>query len=347
MQRFRIRPLEALAFIGCLLVLGNAQYLAAKDKYFLSDNIHDSLGCKGRFEVRKPDYRDETFLFRLFVPSVARTPGFDEKLPLIVWMHGHGPDEFSKPNEGHLFYIHNCIFVNYVRPADANFFLLAVQCPAADRPWFGKQPGGHGIKKPIEPGEAVVQIIGRLCTEEPIDRDRVSIIGISSGGSAALEMAMRYPHLFSAIAPTASSGGDVSRLDRIKNVPVWAFYNAKDSQGLINELSKTTRALQGSGGICSLTEVPGELVGDHDAWHEAFSKHGLLKWLLAQNRTQSRWASHYKWLRHTHLNWDHLGPQTVLIVLLFACWTIRRMGRIRHRRAMCLELTLQEHHPWK
>lgn len=338
MRRLRMQTIHVIVGLVSFCFL-DAPYASCMDgDYYLSDDVHNVLGCEGHLEIDESDFQKEAFLFRLFVPLVTRTPGFDKKLPVVVWLHGHGPDEFFQPNVGHLFHIHGSLYIDYVRPADANFFLLAVQCPAMDRPWFGKQPESPEGNQLIEPGEAVVQIVKRLCREvAAIDCDRVSLIGISSGGTAVLEMGIRHPQVFSAIAPTSSRGGDISRIARLKDVPVWAFYNVQDSQVLISELTKTMKALQESGGICALTGVPGMLDG-HDSWHEAFSQHHLLDWLLAQERAQSRWTSHSKWLRHTHLNWDYLGPQSVLIALLIICWIIWRIERIRRRRDVAVEI---------
>ena len=44
-------------------------------------------------------------------------------------------------------------------------------------------------------------------------------------GSAVL---IGYPEVFAAVVPLSSAGGDVSRADKLANVPIWAFHNRND-----------------------------------------------------------------------------------------------------------------------
>lgn len=193
-----------------------------------------------------------------------------------------------------------------MQPTDANFFLLVVQCPTMSRSWFGSQEQEKDRPVPLEPGEAVMAILKWVLATQLVDPERVSLFGISSGGSATWEIAARYPEVFSAVAPTASSGANHLPVEKLTAIPVWAFYNEKDSEGLKSGLASTVRALQAAGGIVQMTAVPGNRVGNHDAWSEAYGLNGLRDWLLDQNRGQGNLTSRWKFFRHMYLQRERL-----------------------------------------
>lgn len=320
-----------------LLVRLNNYYLFADELLSLQPGQDSSLGDEGTFIIDRPGIAKEAFLFRLFVPSKARDKHSMKKLPLIVWLHGHGPIEFSKPNVGSLFYVHECLFSDYFHPSDADFYVLVVQCPSITRGWFRAHSKQGMEEHLVEPGEAVVAILDCVLANAAIDAEKVSVIGISSGGNAAWEMAMRYPRKFSAVAATASIGADRSRLAEIASIPVWAFYNEKESKGLISELSSTVSALQLAGGLVHLTSVPGENLDGHNAWNEAFSKHDLRAWLLNQRRGQFRLTSQLKFAYHNCFRWQYVWPRAIpaigVLTIAIVWWNERR------RRAMQFVLT--------
>ncbi|WP_152100930.1 hypothetical protein [Lacipirellula parvula] len=289
---------------------------------------HASLFEEGAFNVNDGVHATERFVYRIFKPDVRHDAGAKEKLPMLVWFHGHGPLEFSTNNRGQLLYVHECVFSQFERPSDCRCYLLAVQCPDASRMWFGHQ-GEDGGKPLIEPGEAVARIVQTLCVTEPVDSDRIGLVGISSGGNAVWEFAMRYPDLVSAIAPTSASGGDVAAIAQMKKVPVWAFHNAHDSSDLRDGTLATLFALQQNGGVGWFTEVLGKDVDPHNAWREAFLEHGLLQWLTSQKRGQTPPQSHWQFWKHPKFNSQWLLPAWVLIAATITVYVvlIRRSKR--------------------
>ncbi|GAB3890883.1 hypothetical protein GCM10029964_063140 [Kibdelosporangium lantanae] len=62
---------------------------------------------------------------------------------------------------------------------------------------------------------------------EPVDPDRVYLVGLSSGGRGIYDLLKKYPDRFAAAMPT-SGWGDVSGMDGITRVPLWADHSIDD-----------------------------------------------------------------------------------------------------------------------
>lgn len=324
-------------YVSQIVMLLAWSFLAINAHAAESNQLHGaSLFDEGTFLIHDAEHAVEAFAYRLFRPKSDASAVPPKKLPLLVWFHGHGPLEFSTTNRGQLLYVHECVFSQFERPSDCRCYILAVQCPSAVRPWFGSQGGAEG-KPLIEPGEAVARIIDSLVATESVDPHRISLIGISSGGVATWEFAMRHPDVVSAIAPTAASGGDIKRINRMSAVPVWAFHNSNDSKFLRDGTLTTMASLQKSGGICWFTEVPGKDVDKHNAWREAFLDHGLFQWLVSQEKRQTKWQSQWKHWRHTWLNIGWLWPKSLSLLFVVVCLAVWRQYE-RSRRRFFLQL---------
>jgi len=115
-----------------------------------------------------------------------------------------------------------------------------------------------------------------------VDRGLVYVSGLSSGATAALELAIHHPDRIAAVAPVAFTAIPTD-LCRMKDVPSWIFHNAGDErvpEGRAKKLAAELKACGGSGDV-KLTIFP---VEGHDAWTEAYRTHELYEWLIRQRR---------------------------------------------------------------
>ena len=265
------------------------------------------------------EYQDKLFRYRLFVPRSLKPK---KRYPLIVWLHGLG--ESGSDNGIHL----RQVLLMIDDPEHLEkfpFFLLAVQCPRSDPAWFhgGSEATGSGSSgKSGEMGSVTVEILRKVMREYPVDQDRVCLSGVSSGGGGCWEMAMRYPQLFAAVAPMSSGGGEVSRADRLVDIPIWAFHNRNDTATRPDGVQRMVAAVKEAGGErIHLTVVPG---GGHDCWRVAFKEHEALGWMLAQRRGSLVWRvppGSRPW------KWWHVAPVpgAAVAVLVWLGWrTVRR-----------------------
>ena len=74
-----------------------------------------------------------------------------------------------------------------------------------------------------------MQLIEQICSEDRIDRNRISLTGHSMGGTGTWDLALAYPDTFSRIAPMSGSVQTTSEnLAILKNTKVWAFVGEDD-----------------------------------------------------------------------------------------------------------------------
>ncbi len=205
--------------------------------------------------------------YRLYVPEKGRVT---LPAPLLVWLHGDG--ERGDDNLNHL------RWMNLVFEAENNsppLFILAVQHPANQR-WF--TPGSQS-----DTVSAVSEILEQIQAKYPIDRDRIYLSGVSTGGTACWELACRHPQRFAAMAPMASTGGDVSKASKLAKIPIWAFHSRTDRLK-VDRARAMVDAIQSAGGNARLTETDQKTMSSHDCWTPAIQDYHLLDWLLAQRR---------------------------------------------------------------
>jgi predicted peptidase len=206
-------------------------------------------------------YHHQLFRYRLFVPRGLKPT---ERYPLLVWLHGLG--ENGEDNQRNLAWLQ--LVLNYCKDIEKfRFFILVTQCPHTDPMWF------HGSQESPDDMVAVTaEILRQTIRERPVDPNRVYLSGVSSGGSGCWEMA---------VVPLSSSGGDVSRVAKLKDIPIWAFHNLHDEMTSPAGVKDMVAAVERAGGAVHLTLL--SAVG-HDCWWAAFQKYEVLAWMLSQRR---------------------------------------------------------------
>jgi predicted esterase len=234
----------------------------------------------GLFDIRECSYtgggyRDKIFGYRLFVPI---TGGKHEKRPLIVWLHGHG--EGGNDNTAHLRWIDRLIMPAPWTRERFPFFVLAVQCIDGNRDWTTNDASQDNMV------DVAAAILDRLLREFPIDRERVYLSGVSSGGTGCWELAVRHPKYFAAVVPFSSGGTSRPALEQLVGIPIWVFHSNEDTKPPVDVVQRTVTNLQAVGGTVELTQIP---TGDHDCWTAAFARYDVLDWLLLQRRGRMSW----------------------------------------------------------
>jgi predicted peptidase len=147
------------------------------------------------------------------------------------------------------------------------FIVVSPQCPK-DRSW-----------EPIELAALLDELTGNL----KVDKDRISVTGLSMGGFGTWRLAAFSPERFAAISPICG-GGEPFWAGRIAHLPTWAFHGAKDKGVPVERSQEMIDALQEKGGTPKLTIYPD---AEHDSWTETYNNPEFYEWLLAQKRTSS------------------------------------------------------------
>lgn len=221
----------------------------------------------------------KTLPYRLLAPAAGDSA---KKHPLVLFLHGAG--ERGTDNARQLVW-----FWNAAKPSvltrkeyvDAQAYAVIPQCPDNQQwvnvPWA---KGSFATPPVSEPQQLTLDLIDSLLKTQPVDPDRVYVVGMSMGGYGAFDAVARRPELFAAAIPICGAG-DPTRAKAIAHVPVWAFHGEKDDAVPAAGSREMVAALKQAGGDVRYTEYPG--VG-HNSWSPAFEEKEFWTWLLAQKR---------------------------------------------------------------
>lgn len=194
-----------------------------------------------------------------FLYSVPDDIKDDEKLPLIVFLHGageRGNDLVKVCDQGLPKY--------FLNNKEERAILLCPQCE--ERKVWKMQV------------EKLYSFINRFIIELPVDKKAVSMSGISMGAYGTYDFAMTYPEMLSAIACVCGAG-DCWRAELIKDIPIRIFHGDKDDIVPVSNSYELYDAIKRSGGTVDLTIFHD--VG-HNSWDLAYGTSDVINWLLMQ-----------------------------------------------------------------
>lgn len=205
-----------------------------------------------------------------------------KKYPLVVILHGAG--ERGIDNTKQLVWFWNDKKPSVMtRPevAKEKAFVIVPQCP--DGKQFVEVPWGKGSytsPEVSEPLKLTLALVDSFVKEQPIDADRVYVVGMSMGGYGALDAVQRRPELFAACVSICGAG-DLSKAKEIAHVPVWTFHGADDGVVPVSGSREMVEALKKAGAAPKYTEYP---KAGHNSWSPAFEDKEFWNWIFAQKR---------------------------------------------------------------
>lgn len=284
------------------------------------------------FEFTGGGYKKEKFKYRLYVPRQA---DISNPLPMVVWMHG-----LSQAGSNNIAQMKGIdkFLLNGEDTAGHPYFILAVQCPANNNHWSPcRDP-----KTQDDMVNVLSAIIKKTWHDYPIDGERISVTGLSSGGYGAWELGIRFPELLSAIAPHGAGQANLAKIKNLKDVPVWAFHSENDKAVGPDGARRNVQMLNRAGGRALLTEIPASAskvayYEGHDCWTSAFQDYYLLDWLLSQRKGKSSYwngpgsisLSHRVSHAFRGWTWGQLLLQAAVPVAIVAgVWSVIRARRI-------------------
>lgn len=218
--------------------------------------------------------------YRMLSPAET-DPG--KKYPLVLFLHGSG--ERGDDNEKQL--AHGAsVFSNPVNSGKYPAFVVFPQCK--EKYWTGKidersfMPGSP-VPPESKTERTLMELIEYLISNNPIDIDRIYIIGISMGGIAAYDLVCRYPDKFTAAVPICGAVNP-DRLPDAKDVKFMIFHGEEDEEVPSYCSREAYKALNSVGANVEYIEFAG--IG-HDCWSTAFNYPTLLSWIFAQSKTSA------------------------------------------------------------
>jgi len=201
--------------------------------------------------------------------QIKGNPKWDGKkrYPLMIWLHGAGQsgDDNTSQSAGSPRQLYN---------EDAQkkhpFFMLMPQCPDRAIGWKN------------EVTDNLMALITDLSENLPIDKDRIYLTGSSMGGAGTWGMIAKWPDTFACAVPLCG-GGDASKAETMKGVPIWIFHGDKDDSVPVDASRRMYAAMQGVKGNVQYTELPG---AGHIITDQVYSKPELEEWIFAQKRPE-------------------------------------------------------------
>lgn len=206
--------------------------------------------------MNRIEHREEKWVF----PFVEYTCDIkDEKLPLIIQLHGAGERGCGK-DDLDLVDVHG--LTEHLTDGDYKCKVVMPQCPK-DSFWAARV-------------ESIIRFIEQLKTEFNVDESRIYLTGFSMGAYGTWYTAMARPDLFAAIAPV--SGGGMAWNAGVLDMPVWAFHGAEDKTVSVNQSDEMVEALKRLNKDVKYTrfENEGHIIGKLSFTPE------LIEWLLSQ-----------------------------------------------------------------
>jgi len=236
--------------------------------------------CAAEPEAKEFKSDGKTLPYRLLKPTGT---GAGEKYPLVVILHGAG--ERGADNKNQLVWFWNDKKPSVMtRPevAAAKAFVIVPQCPEGKKwvevPW---EKGCYKSPQISEPLKLVLALVDSFIKDQPIDPDRVYIIGMSMGGYGAFDAVQRRPDLFAACVPICGAG-DLSRVKDIAHVPVWVFHGDADGAVPVSGSREMIAALKRAGGAEPKYSEYAKV--GHNSWSPAFEEKEFWNWIFAQKR---------------------------------------------------------------
>jgi len=177
-------------------------------------------------------YQDLTLSYASYEPETV-----NEKLPLIIWLHGGG-EGGTDPS---IPLIANRA-ANYasdeIQALFGGAFVLVPQTPTR---WMDDgQSGSTSGKVNDMYNEALMELIRSYVAENPdIDQDRIYVGGCSNGGYMTLKLLLTHPDYFAAAFPSAlayqSQYITDEQIRSNKDIPIWFVHSKDDSTTVARE----------------------------------------------------------------------------------------------------------------
>lgn len=228
--------------------------------------------------------KGDTLLYQQLQPHTIEA---DTKYPLVLFLHGAG--ERGNCNEAQLQHGAN-MFTNPVNQENYPTFALFPQCPTNS---FWAPINNSGIKDenffphnaPITPTlQAVKKLLDTFIENNPIDTNRIYIMGLSMGAMGTFDMVCRYPHLFAAAIPICG-GVNTQRLQEIETSTALRIYHGDADPVVPVQFSRDAyTTLKAKGADVQYIELPGV---DHNSWTPAFNKDDFMEWLFKKKIVRS------------------------------------------------------------
>lgn len=201
--------------------------------------------------------------------------------PLVLFLHGAG--ERGTDNKAQL--KHGALAIlEGAEKLEQPIYLIAPQCPK-EQWWSAPMENRLGL---VDAGgenprlEAVLALIKETAANNPVDRNRIYVTGLSMGGFGTWDLLARSPETWAAAIPVCGAG-DPDSVGKFKDVPIHIFHGDADPVVPPAASKLMLEALQKASSKAEITMYPG--VG-HDSWTQTYADPAVIQWFLSQKKVK-------------------------------------------------------------
>ena len=142
------------------------------------------------------------------------------------------------------------------------------------------------------PLERAYAMIDQVAENYPVDMNRITVSGLSTGGDGTWRALERRPNLFAAAVPlvswTSLSDDSMEQSPILKKIPIWAIYSSDDRS--IDSAREQFERAEKSGANVKKTEFG---ICGHHAWTPAMLQADIFAWLLSRAKDGDRFYAVY------------------------------------------------------
>jgi len=216
--------------------------------------------------------------YRIYVPYNYDS---SKDYPVLTLLHGageRGTNGTHQLTQGFPYLFDNTSNVAF------SSIVIAPHCPAEYRwveSYWGDANYSCDAVPESEPLKAVVKVLNNVKNNYSVDEDRFYVSGMSMGGFGTWDLLARHSDMFAAAVPICG-GGDPSRANILKEIPIRTFHGTADNIVPLRATTNTYNAIIEAGG----TKITYTALGgmDHFIWDHVYQQDWVFDWLFQQNR---------------------------------------------------------------
>ena len=212
-----------------------------------------------------------TVPFRLMFPKSYGTDP-NKKYPLLLFFHGAGEKSPNGYYDNELQLLHcSRKIIDAAENGEFDGFILYPQSMA--RYWSSYT------------FPALKDIIEYMIQHNNVDQNRITIGGLSSGGSAVWDFIIQYPKLVAGATPISASGNwyeTTSNVNALQSIPIWLSQGELDTHPYPDASEHLVSYFRGHGMDVRYTSYPQKA---HDVWENHYMEPDAFSWMNEVNIT--------------------------------------------------------------
>ncbi|MDR2171408.1 MAG: hypothetical protein LBP59_14795 [Planctomycetaceae bacterium] len=133
-------------------------------------------------------------------------------------------------------------------------------------------------------------MLDKAIQDYPVDVDRITVSGLSTGGDGTWRALERRPDLFAAAVPLVSWHAlldeEIKKSPILKQIPIWAIYSSDDNS--IDFARSEFERIEKAG--CNVKKSEFGVCG-HNAWTPAMLQADIFTWLLSRGKKDGKYVA--------------------------------------------------------